>query len=189
MPSLMLMCKKSSWAISGGGKTYHDRYVNYRHPFLKCNHFRSSRLLKAADAVCTRLQEFFGMNVQLARNTQHWHFADGWQWFSITDDFTRYILAQRTYIQSIFKDAKAPDEFLVSTLLRNSPFFERLCRDRSAEVGRGSMRHIDWQRGTPYVFRNEDFEELIDSPCLFARKFDERIDRQIIERLYHHLKH
>ena len=139
--------------------------------------------------VFTSLQEFLGLNVQLARNTQHWHFADGWTWFSITNDFTKFILSQRTYIQSIFKDAKAPDEFLVSTLLCNSPFFGRLYRNRGAEFGRGSMRHIDWQRGTPYVFRNEDFEELIASPCLFARKFDEKIDRQIIERLYHHLKH
>ena len=172
----------------GGGKTYHDRYVNYRHPFLKCNQFRNSRLLKAADVAFTSLQEFLGLNVQLERNTKNWHFADGWQWFSITDEFTRFILSQRTYIQSIFKDAKAPDEFLVSTLLYNSPFFERLCSNRSAEVGRGSMRFIDWHRGTPYVFRKEDFEELVASPCLFARKFDEKIDRQIIERLYQHLK-
>ena len=46
------------------------------------------------------------------------------------------------------------------------------------------MRKIDWSRGGPYVWRKEDFEELIDSDCMFARKFDEKIDLEIIDLLY-----
>lgn len=46
------------------------------------------------------------------------------------------------------------------------------------------MREIDWNRGNPYVFRTEDFEILMNSPCMFARKFDEKTDREIIERIY-----
>lgn len=45
-------------------------------------------------------------------------------------------------------------------------------------------RYIDWERGTPYVFRKEDFDDLASSKCLYARKFDEGKDREIIEMIY-----
>lgn len=38
----------------------------------------------------------------------------------------------------------------------------------------GCMRAIDWNRGDPYVWRNEDFQELKDSDKLFARKFSSK---------------
>ena len=34
------------------------------------------------------------------------------------------------------------------------------------------MRYIDWDRGKPYTFTEEDFDEVINSECMFARKFD-----------------
>ena len=49
------------------------------------------------------------------------------------------------------------------------------------------MRHIDWKRGKPYIFRNDDFDELISSNCMFARKFDEKIDNEIIEKIFDYL--
>ena len=42
-----------------------------------------------------------------------------------------------------------------------------------------AVRYIDWNRGQPYVFREEDYNMLMDSDKLFARKFDIRIDRNI----------
>ncbi len=46
-----------------------------------------------------------------------------------------------------------------------------------------SVRLIDWQRGDPYVFQAEDFEQLKASPMLWARKFDARKDSRIIHML------
>ena len=46
------------------------------------------------------------------------------------------------------------------------------------------LRYIDWNRGTPYVFRNEDFDELMASDCMFARKFDAKIDQDIVDKIY-----
>ena len=34
--------------------------------------------------------------------------------------------------------------------------------------------------GSPYVWRSDDFNELINSESLFARKFDTKIDDKII---------
>lgn len=43
------------------------------------------------------------------------------------------------------------------------------------------MRLIDWQRGTPYIFRIDDKDMLRKSDMLFARKFDCNIDKKIID--------
>ena len=50
------------------------------------------------------------------------------------------------------------------------------------------MRDIDWKRGRPYTRRNTDFDELMASDYLFARKFDEQIDDQIVYKIYMRLK-
>ena len=36
------------------------------------------------------------------------------------------------------------------------------------------MRLIDWRRGNPYVWRDEDYDELIHSDRIFARKFSSK---------------
>ena len=47
-----------------------------------------------------------------------------------------------------------------------------------------SLRYIDWKRGNPYVFTLYDYEELINTKCLFARKFDEKISIEIVHELH-----
>lgn len=36
------------------------------------------------------------------------------------------------------------------------------------------MRKIDWNRGSPYTFVEDDYEEVISSPYIFVRKVDEK---------------
>ncbi len=172
--------------FNGGGKRYHERYTRYRHPFLKFDAFRTSHFFKILDELCVRIQELLRLDFQKKHNIKHWSFCDGWQWFSITNEFANYILSERLYIQNIFKNAKAPDEFLMATLAYNSPFFKCIYQ-RDKDTGYGSMRYIDWARGKPYVFRETDFDELKSSNCMFARKFDEKIDNEIIDRIFDYL--
>jgi len=42
------------------------------------------------------------------------------------------------------------------------------------------MRLIQWNQGDLTTFRTKDYQELIYSPMLFARKFNENIDEEII---------
>lgn len=46
-----------------------------------------------------------------------------------------------------------------------------------------AMRFVDWKRGGPYVFRNSDYEELLNSKMIFARKFDCECDAEIVKRI------
>lgn len=50
------------------------------------------------------------------------------------------------------------------------------------------LRAIDWTRGKPYVWKKGDYGILIDSNCLFARKFDFTNSPEIVEMLYEKIK-
>ena len=104
----------------------------------------------------------------------------GAQWFSITDRMARYLLARKQEIHKRFKDGIAADELFVQTIVMESPY--------SRLVQNNTMRKIDWTRGRPYTWRKQDLDELLHSDKLFARKFDESIDKAIIDQIFKAVK-
>ena len=98
----------------------------------------------------------------------------GSQWFSISDEFARYVLTQKEWIRKVFRNTFCCDEIFMHTLLMNSEFRNNL---------KNSMRFIDWKRGGPYVFRIDDLEAIKQSEAMFARKFDEKVDSEIIREI------
>lgn len=110
----------------------------------------------------------------------------GYDWWSISHKAALYVIKKETEFKHYFKYAYCPSEWFVQTILYNSTFRDSLY-DVHDEC-RGSMRHIDWNRGKPYLWRNADFDELISSQRVFGRKFDSNIDNEIIEKLKQYLK-
>ena len=121
------------------------------------------------------------------------HFAA--QWFSISDGFAHYVIGQEAWLERVFRRTGTCDEVFMPTLLLNSPFVSRLY-DASVHLERqntvdpahpGNFRLTDWTRGEsirhPWTFRSADWDLLMDSPYFWARKFDERVDAEIIARI------
>ena len=107
-------------------------------------------------------------------------FIKGANWFSITDEFARYVLSQKTWIRHVFHSTYCADELFLQTVLAGSDFMKYLYRP---ETGFNPIvRHIKWSEDTlsPYIFRITDRDELTDSKQMFARKFDCQIDIDII---------
>lgn len=50
------------------------------------------------------------------------------------------------------------------------------------------LRFIDWYRGDPYTFTSDDYSQLVASDQLFARKFDENVDLNIVKMLLEYVK-
>lgn len=113
----------------------------------------------------------------------------GFQWVSITDDFCSYLLSRKKWIKKHFLYTFCPDETYKHTILWNSSFKNKIYSLESPE--KGSMRKIDWKRGqmiAPYVWKADDFEELMHSDKLFARKFNSSVDKEIIDMIYRSLR-
>lgn len=110
-------------------------------------------------------------------------FQKGTQWFSITDNLARYVVSKETWIRKVFKNTLCCDEVFLQTLVENSDFKNKLYHKKYDNDPRAIMRLIDWQRGKPYIFRECDFQELMNSEMLFARKFDEKVDSEIVIKI------
>lgn len=65
----------------------------------------------------------------------------------------------------------------------NSKYKERLYHKSFDNDRKAIMRLIDWTRGNPYVFTKADYDELVSSPMMFARKFDPNVDSEIIKMI------
>ncbi|MGX6591115.1 beta-1,6-N-acetylglucosaminyltransferase [Cetobacterium ceti] len=111
----------------------------------------------------------------------------GAQWFSITDELAKYILSKEKWIKENFKLTNCGDELFLQTIVYNSKFKGRLYSQEKDNY-LSCMRYIDWKRGNPYIFKSEDFDDLISSKYLFARKFDMAIDKSIVIKIYKYLK-
>ena len=111
-------------------------------------------------------------------------FQKGSNWFSITDNFAGYILSNEKWVKKVFRFTRCADEIFVQTLAWNSIYRENLYNKEFNNNYLSCMRYIDWNRGNPYIWRNEDYDELINSEYLFARKFDYNTDKDIINRIY-----
>lgn len=106
-------------------------------------------------------------------------------WKSITGNLCDYLLQNKKLILNQFKYTLAPDEYAIQSFIYNSKFNEnRYCLN---DPNRSDMRLIDWERGKPYTWTMDDYDELINSDKLFARKFSSKhID--IVYALYKHIK-
>ncbi|MTT32164.1 glycosyl transferase [Terrilactibacillus sp. BCM23-1] len=107
-------------------------------------------------------------------------YAKGSNWFSITGDLVKLILDNKNRIRKLYRSSVFCDEVFLQTLIVNSKFKEKIYRFSVS----GNLRYIDWKRGNPYIFQKKDFESLINSNMLFARKFDEKVDFEIVNMIY-----
>ncbi len=112
----------------------------------------------------------------------------GSQWFSITDEFARYVVKNRNWIWCHFNYTFIPDELFLQTLLARSPFFNQAFKIEQNSSYKSALRYIDWGRGRPYVFKEEDFFELVNSDMIFARKFDSSQNPEITRKILAYLK-
>lgn len=123
-------------------------------------------------------------------------FGYGANWFSITQDFAEYVVKKEDWLIKVFSHTSNCDEIFLPTLIRNTPFEKRLYVkepvDNPKDINMSHMRFIDWTRGEsvrhPWTFRAYDLPLLESVEHLWARKFDENVDAEIIDLLYDKLK-
>lgn len=119
-------------------------------------------------------------------------FHYGSQWFSITHGLARYVVEQEEWLTRTFRHTSTCDEVFMATMAFRSPYRENIFdkteyADNSCFDNISNMRLIDWSRGKsvrhPWVFTSKDYDMLMTAPHLWARKFDEKVDVEIIERI------
>lgn len=160
----------------------HDR-VDYYYFFQDKIGRERHYVLRKLDQIGVYLQKRFGL-----RRNSDIRFQKGANWFSISNSLAGYVLSMEGWIQETFQYTLCCDEVFLQTIVINSAFKDRLYHGGFDNDYRAIMRLVDWQRGQPYTFREEDFQELASSDKLFARKFQADVDERIIKRVEEYLQ-
>ena len=173
---------------------YHDKIlpsdnnrIKYYHVFNR-NLRNNNKVIKNTNKVIYKfllnVQKILKINRLKRTNLK---IRKGANWFSITDDLARYVLNKQGEIQKIFGKSLCADELFLQTIVYNSEFYNNLISYKDNDT-LSIKRYIDWKRGNPYTFRINDFDELINSNCFFARKFSKKTDKEILDKIYNYVK-
>ena len=104
----------------------------------------------------------------------------GLSYWALSNEAIRYVmnfLEAHPEYERFFKSTLISDEFFFQTILMNSPLKE--------EVVNNSYRYLIWygKSRNPGVLTMADFSHLCSSDCLFARKFDPKVDEEILDMI------
>ena len=141
---------------------------------MNYDHFKYRKLLSR------NIRDFISKFYLIKRTTPK-NIYYGSQWWNLTNNAIKYILDYNEnnpqYLKR-FNYTWGSDEFFFQSILLNSEFRDK-CINNCA-------RYLIWQNGTPKIFTIKDYEtiKLNSNENLFARKFDEIIDKLIIDKLY-----
>ncbi|CDN75279.1 beta-1,6-N-acetylglucosaminyltransferase [Elizabethkingia anophelis] len=159
-----------------------DCKVNRFHLFSK--YFRSQNnlsflLTKSLRFAFLKFQYLFGI-----RRNKKISFKKGTQWISITDSFVKYVISKKDNVLKIYQNTFCSDEIFIQTLCWNSSFMDKIFNYRNE--GDGCMRMIGWKDGVLYDWENKDYNILIVSRYLFARKFNGK-NLEVVNRILQHV--
>lgn len=142
-------------------------------------------LIRKSATVVNRIGYYFQnmIGVDRLKNTGKELYM-GSTWWSITDEFAQYLLSCESWLKNQFgRYTFAADEFAIQTVIMNSSYKDTVFRTDDERLSM-NLREIDFDRGngfgSPHIWTIDDTSILASTKNLYARKFDERIDSDII---------
>ena len=111
------------------------------------------------------------------KNIQHY---GGSAWWTITRECAQFIIIyvnKNKNYYDYYKYTFITAEAFFHTIILNSYFKDRVVNN--------DLTYLEWQTGRPHpkIFTKYDYEKLINSDKLFARKFDTNVDNEIIKMI------
>lgn len=163
---------------NGNGVTARELYKKCRLYHFFLSSIKSNNKYKAILSNTLRRGILaFQMIIKIRRRYSFEILYKGSQWGSFTSNFIKTLLEKEQTIKSEFKFTHCCDEVYKQTIAM---------QERFSISEYGNMRYIDFSRGSlqsPYVFIENDLEELKSRPELFARKFSTTQSKSLCNKL------
>lgn len=115
----------------------------------------------------------------------------GSNWVSLDHELVCDLIKNEDIIYKLFHNGFLVDELFIPIFINLNPkykekvFYSKGVTDKPKEF-QGNLRYINWWDGDPYVWKRNDYDRLqhaVKLGYMFSRKFDERIDKDIIEKI------
>lgn len=109
-------------------------------------------------------------------------FYKGANWVSLPPSCVAMLLASEAWALSRLRYTRNPDEIFAQTILYNDYFKPRGLDPYAAQ----DLRFVNWRSSvtSPDYFTVDQWDEILGSPALFARKFSTSVDAEVIERIH-----
>lgn len=151
------------------------RLYNYFLPYISHPDKYTALFFNFTRRVLLALQMVLHVNRHYTLDT----IKKGSQWASMSQKFVDVLLEHESEIKHQYKYTHCCDEIYKQTIAWNCGF-----KDNISPLG--NLRMIDFSHGngkSPYTFRDSDYDALISSDYLYARKFSSSISRELVNRL------
>lgn len=153
--------------------------VNVHHFWVNNRFYRKRKILRYISHGIARIEE--KLNYSRRKETIY----SGSALWTITEAFAAFLLDKENDVKKRCKYTLAGDEVIWQTLIMNSPFKNQIY---NFEKNDGNLYFIDWDNregNSPYTFSANDTEKLLALPdsYLYARKFDEQRDYEVVKKL------
>ncbi len=137
------------------------------------------------------VQNLYRKGLNLFPNKKEWpedySLYNGAQWFSIPLEVARYMIDfidSNQWYYKYFENTLCPDEWFFHTIIMNSHYRE--------DVVNNNFMHVNWgdtiqTRNSPLFLREKDIKSIEESGHYFARKFDEDVDRSVVDYFVHRI--
>ncbi|MFA5442462.1 MAG: beta-1,6-N-acetylglucosaminyltransferase [Bacilli bacterium] len=163
--------------------------AKFYYPFIETDAFRLSKIVKGLSLFLGRLQALVFINRLRKVNESLYPLWNGWEWFSIPEDFVTYMLSKENVVQEVFHKTLASEEVFFMSLAANNPVFRKRIFAFNCEpqdIIRASKVYQDWSDGKPKVFDLSDYEALMTDQTdrfFFARKFNSVKSKDLIDKI------
>jgi hypothetical protein len=127
-----------------------------------------------------RMQKILSVFSKIISRKIDYDFYGGANWTNYTHNCVskifEYLREDKKYIRRYWW-TNCADEIFFQTIIHKL---------EDIKIVDDCLRYVDWENGPEYprILKEGDYEKIISSGALFARKFDETIDRNIIEKIY-----
>lgn len=194
-PTLYMLCRDTSTAKWVANKFNRNKaLIRYRNWTLQCNNTILRKLLQSIGVLLRQVVKLFGKTASQRIIKKGWKYYQGSAWWVLPD----YI------IDSIEKEYYSPSEFakimIDESTTPEETYFQSMimylfCSNTQKSYNRkiiikNLMTYVDFGDLTnrpvvchPYIITIKDFDNLSNSECWFARKFDDTIDSRILDKI------
>lgn len=160
--------------LINGGMDRIEYYYDYDNEVMKKNQYEIEMKL-------------MGIKRDFIENMRPYH---GSQWWSLTRECVEYVLDhidKNKEITNFYRYTRFPDEQIFQTIIMNSKFSSKVVNNNLRYIDWSTVDRakLDWLRNPPHpkVLLISDYNSLLRSRCLYARKFDENVDSEIIDKI------
>ena len=152
-------------------KNFEDRYKYYY--FLQ--KYSKNKLFSLLNKAIVKAQKL----IHFSRENKKCTYAKGSNWFSISNHLAIYLVENELQIRKMFKYGFCVDEMFVQTLLINA--------DKKFNHVNDNCRFTIWDDehvSSPKVLTSFDYDKIVRSGAMFARKFDTKQSAELIKLLF-----